>query len=415
MSSHIPFDIITRILSNLDIKTLLCFRSVSKGWRSLIDSSGFINTHMSLSIKTNTNNTLLILGEGGLNPINFDDLSPGDLLNLQDQPFISIGWQDVRLMGSCNGLVCLSNDDGDVVILNQSTREHKRILSLVRHGFELSVGSAPDKHWVWVSAYGFGYDAVSNDYKFVSIAKFLGIGFTFKESEMTIYSAKKDLWGVIKIPYDMLSTDDKMGVYVHGSLHWIAKGSIWRDIIVGFDLGLDEFREVPQPDYGGNIVIDIDLGVLGSYLCVFAKFRDRSADVWIMKEYGVEESWSKVFSISRNVLFYDSVRPLSYSRRGTEVLLELDEERLVWYGMETRRVVDVVIQGRKKERLEAVLCLNSLVPPDGNDRVGNSQQPTKEQKKNEEEEVLLDLVFLGVLGLMIELLNVCIFQLNFSI
>ncbi|KAL3585042.1 hypothetical protein D5086_011909 [Populus alba] len=76
MSSHIPFDIITRILSNLDIKTLLCFRSVSKGWRSLIDSSGFINTHMSLSIKTNTNNTLLILGEGGLNPINFDDLSP---------------------------------------------------------------------------------------------------------------------------------------------------------------------------------------------------------------------------------------------------------------------------------------------------------------------------------------------------
>jgi hypothetical protein len=71
---------------------------VSKEWRSLIDSSGFINTHMSLSIKTNTNNTLLILGEGGLNPINFDDLSPGDLLNLQDQPFISIGWQDARLM-----------------------------------------------------------------------------------------------------------------------------------------------------------------------------------------------------------------------------------------------------------------------------------------------------------------------------
>jgi hypothetical protein len=59
--------------------------------------------------------------------------------------------------------------------------------------------------------------------------------------------------------------------------------------------------------------------------------------------------------------------------------------------------------------------LNSLVPPDGNDRVVNSQQPTKEQKKNEEEEVLLDLVFLGVLGLMIELLNVCIFQLNFSV
>jgi hypothetical protein len=83
--------------------------------------------------------------------------------------------------------------------------------------------------------------------------------------------------------------------------------------------------------------------------------------------------------------------------------------------METRRVVDVVIQGRKKERLESILCLNSLVPPDGNDRVVNSQQPTKEQKKNEEEEVLLDLVFHGVLGLMIELLNVCIFQLNFSI
>jgi hypothetical protein len=119
-------------------------------------------------------------------------------------------------------------------------------------------------------------------------------------------------------------------------LHWIAKGfGSWRDRIVGFDLGLDEFREVPQPDYGGNIVIDIDLGVLGSFLCVFAKVRDWSADVWIMKEYGVKESWSKVFSISRNVLSYDSVRPLGYSRRGREVLLELDEKLktcLVWHG-----------------------------------------------------------------------------------
>ncbi|XP_071713278.1 F-box only protein 8-like [Rutidosis leptorrhynchoides] len=50
MSDHIPFEIQTEIIKNLPVKSLIRFRSVSKPWKSLIDSSEFIvNYHVNHS------------------------------------------------------------------------------------------------------------------------------------------------------------------------------------------------------------------------------------------------------------------------------------------------------------------------------------------------------------------------------
>ncbi|MFS8020210.1 putative F-box domain-containing protein [Helianthus anomalus] len=44
MSDNIPFEIQVEIIKKLRVKSLIQFRSVSKAWKSLIDSSDFI-TH----------------------------------------------------------------------------------------------------------------------------------------------------------------------------------------------------------------------------------------------------------------------------------------------------------------------------------------------------------------------------------
>lgn len=76
---------------------------------------------------------------------------------------------------------------------------------------------------------------------------------------------------------------------------------------------------------------------------------------------GLKSLGARCFLISRNNLSYESMKPLGYSRRSGEVLLDVDEKRLVWYDIKEKRVVDIVIDGRKREYCETVLCLNSLV------------------------------------------------------
>lgn len=142
-----------------------------------------------------------------------------------------------------------------------------------------------------------------------------------------------------------------------------------------FDLGVDGFRELPQPDYGRDMS-GLDIGVLGGCLCVCAPFENVGVDVWVMKEYGVEESWNKVFFD-----FYDYLRLFGYSKKGKAVLLELDMKRLVRYGTEKKRVVDFVIEGWKEGKFEAILCLNSPFSTEAG-------TATEEGKEDSEEEVI---------------------------
>ncbi|KAI3725454.1 hypothetical protein L1987_65242 [Smallanthus sonchifolius] len=45
MSDNIPFDIQAEIMKRLPVRSLIQFRSVSKAWKSLIDSSDFIKNY----------------------------------------------------------------------------------------------------------------------------------------------------------------------------------------------------------------------------------------------------------------------------------------------------------------------------------------------------------------------------------
>ena len=122
-------------------------------------------------------------------------------------------------------------------------------------------------------------------------------------------------------------------------------------MIVAFDFSEGKFRELPLPsDAADNFTT---VGVLGGCLCWLTRGTATTAmkqyDFWVMKEYGVKESWTKVVI---NIPFL-CLRPLSFLKND-EALLEIDG-KLVLYNPREETHRELVIHGnhgRRKQDIE---------------------------------------------------------------
>ncbi|KAJ4704042.1 F-box family protein [Melia azedarach] len=177
------------------------------------------------------------------------------------------------------------------------------------------------------------------------------------------------------------------------------------DIIVAFDLGTEKFHALPMLDYAnkddfGHGQIHLDLANLEGCLCVFCDYGFPYADVWMMKEYGVKESWTKLFSVqqSRKVSGLSFSRPLVYSKNGDKFLLELNGEKLGWFNLAKKTFRSVRIRGLRQDSFDAEICVGSLVLlNDGGGRgirgMKHREQEEKREKNNKKRtsDVVVDL------------------------
>ncbi|PIA34200.1 hypothetical protein AQUCO_03800053v1 [Aquilegia coerulea] len=87
--------------------------------------------------------------------------------------------------------------------------------------------------------------------------------------------------------------------HFNGALHWVGckrLTDLTHKVILAFDIGSRVFQEVHLPaDYVHCNLCRMTLLVLDDSLCLFCE-RDLLAEVWLMKEYGVRESWTKLFT-----------------------------------------------------------------------------------------------------------------------
>ncbi|XP_050227780.1 F-box protein CPR1-like [Mercurialis annua] len=374
MSDQLLPEIIAKILARSELHTIIQSRCVSKQWRAIIDDPHFIKHQINHSIKTNTNYSLYLKEQDGdFYHLDLSTINACNSLQLcSNLPNILFG----TLVGACNGLLCFRvQENEDVCIINPFTRKQWWVLGTLLANFHnSSASSSPNVNDVVWTGYGFGYDHVADDYKVVRIAEIShsrrsvndddDVDMGLLEYEMVICYVKTRVVRVLKIPYHTRTTQ-KMGVLVNGALHWVMGRNddvSSPNLIVGYNLASCKFTEVAQPDFGDN-GYRVDIGVFGVLLCVFAvDDMEMCTDVWVMEEYGVKESWKKLCSIPHIETCYDFVRSLSFWRRGSEVLLELDQSRIVWYDMEKKTVRDVMLQKLQRSCFETIICLRSLAP-----------------------------------------------------
>ncbi|CAJ2641530.1 F-box/kelch-repeat protein At3g23880-like [Trifolium pratense] len=297
-SPSLPLELVEEeILSRLPVKKLLQLRCICKSWKSLIsDDPKFTKKHLRMSnILKHKHLIMNVLGDRILwdSPLSsvFSNVYNHTVTLTQLNIPISIS-NHILKISSCDGILCLTlgvvgGGRRYVVLCNPSLRKYTTLPPLENH----------QKREVLSCLFSFGYDHVNDVYKVIAISCFKD---KHKVKEVDVYTLGTNNWRSIQdFPYSSPSPSPSMyhsGVFVGGTVNWLAyevSNSSHRRVIVSLDLMTESYQKLLQPDLEKDPWI---LGMCQNCLCIF-QCRDMFLDVWIMKEYGNKESWTKLYNI----------------------------------------------------------------------------------------------------------------------
>ncbi|XWS08699.1 hypothetical protein CRYUN_Cryun40dG0023500 [Craigia yunnanensis] len=249
-------------------------------------------------------------------------------------------------MGSCHGLVAVALENNkDFFIWNPSTGDYKQLPypcfpSNGDINKFLDNGFFPSSEDSFLN--GFGYDSSTDDYKlFFSWKKSWWLppktNSFCKEMTVAIFSLRKNSWRMIQSPPTnplFFPHQNLSGFFVNGALNWLSGGRQTEEILA-FDLKTQRFSRVPVPNKGNISFMILNMGVLHGRLCLtFYNFEfylnqppsSYPVEIWVMKEYGVKQSWTKLLTIGEKYNFY--YLPLCISK-GKEFILINEEKDLI--------------------------------------------------------------------------------------
>ncbi|KAG7969577.1 hypothetical protein I3843_07G037600 [Carya illinoinensis] len=202
----------------------------------------------------------------------------------------------VKMVGSCNGLVCVTlYNHKDFYIWNPSTGAQRKLPDP-----EVSPDGGTYK-------YGFGYDSSSGDYKVLVASYGARNPGHFLGSEGKLFSLKRNSWIRIQVLDNPYESYYSAGILCNGALHWevVLDEPYKCQMIIAFNLAEEKFINVPYPsipieEYDEEEeVIDIcfdGLRNLGGRLC-FTCYRPNFVELLVMMEYGVQQSWERMFKV----------------------------------------------------------------------------------------------------------------------
>ncbi|KAK9726059.1 hypothetical protein RND81_05G187200 [Saponaria officinalis] len=329
-------DIMTNILLRLPVKYLLRFKSVSWSWYDLITDPFFITRHVEWSRKTSSKLHIVYNGPSfSLRHAEFDSFDQDTVL---DHPFVGQHHSAV-VVGVSEGLLCLCDTSTNNLIFpfalyNPTTRSSNVLPEPFFDVFSINY-----EHF-----FGFGYDATSDDYKIIKITQLQKQNDTSGDHAQ-VYSLNTNSWKrVTRMPFrltGLLFT----GATVNGIVHWVASSYFDErpcDEIAGFDLASENYYLIPQPPSLETILESrciIDIGVLDGCLSQVRSYLDiHLHDVWIMREYRVQSSWSKVFRIVDEEPMPVMLKPKFFSRNKRELYLMAYSTFLVSYNVEEKKL-----------------------------------------------------------------------------
>ncbi|XP_058203832.1 F-box/kelch-repeat protein At3g23880-like [Rhododendron vialii] len=312
----LPHEIIVEILSRLPVKTLMRFRCVCESWRSLISDPKFAKTHLSLA-SSNTDYThrrLLLRSDD--DPHDFKSCSIFSIMYERCDAAVGLdfGLDGVRIVGSCNGLVCMTFGLKTLFIWNPSTRKFRILPDIEVPWWNRCTVYQRSRFPVC----GFGYDESIDDYKVVLIFQ-AQVNWEYKNT-VAVYTSRTDSWRTIgDCPHQVNGS----GKFVSGALHWIGHVEI-KDIIVSFDLAKETYGEVSQPDYIHFANRYLTMEVLSGCLCMLCDYDGLGVELWVMKEYGIRESWTMLFDIyddSHELIHGKNLSPKCISKNGDVLMV----------------------------------------------------------------------------------------------
>ncbi|KAH0992487.1 hypothetical protein GBA52_003970 [Prunus armeniaca] len=324
--TYIPEEILREILLRLPAKSLIMCTAVCKSWSCLIKRCNFIDAHLSRKLSFQSNHQIvdgcqvLLLENHKFNLLScYGDILfhnpelPGGaadyITGLMNPPILNEDTGCFDMVQTCNGVICLTstnNDDiaaTDIFIWNPSIR---RYVVLPRPNFIAYLNNYD------IVRHYFGYDSHTNDYKVLRCVSNLST-----QVAVEIYSLARGSWKTLTASaptYFGFGTDTWPFSYwavVNDALHWV-RPRVQRGkdlVIVSFDMSTELFGEIMMPQglrkiepryVDSNIWISKHKGSVALLECsnMFTQSSDTQLHLWVMEEYGVVESWTKLYTYS---------------------------------------------------------------------------------------------------------------------
>ncbi|XP_062152249.1 F-box/kelch-repeat protein At3g06240-like [Alnus glutinosa] len=400
MSDYLPNEVIIEILSRLPVKSLIRFRCVCKTWCSLIASPHFIATHLNRALsKSNAQHPPYLL----FHYFDSDFQTQCFTLHYSDDPFpanhsdkhlafysspgirtreLSLdqeieeieekrGYLNdfLHVVGSSNGVVCLADyvfrkNSGSLCVLwNPSIQ---KVILLPDPNIGANFGGFTSNGPV-IRSLGFGYDPKTDDYKLVK-AVYLEDPTHILHPLVEIYSLRMGAWRSVTTPPPPYVIElCYVSVFLNGAVHWrvhtpSGQGD-FRNVIVSLDMEDEAFGELAMPkSLEGVKFLDVNLAVIDGLLALvpcneWGIAVTEPHSVWVMKEYGVAESWTKVFDIC---IPGRLDRVIGFTKNG-EVLVVDDMGKLFSYEPSSQQALDLNILGGLKDSFYLDTYVESLV------------------------------------------------------
>lgn len=353
MWDSLPDHILTHILIGLPIKTIITCACVCKTWNFYIQNPAFISNHLQHSSNNNQNHNHLLLffpyptgfvhwtysyGKH-VHELYWDNNEDLCQSSTFDFPFNSCIF---RVVATCNGLVCITTKyTNNLFLWNPCIRKFVKLptpnLNFQTHSF--------CKPFL-----GFGFDAKTNDYKVVIIVN----DYKKKSSipKVEVYSLATDQWNIVTAlpPFTLCDSDGSdLLAFVNGAVHCVARKKTKKksiNFVSAFDLGDNAFSEIAMPPRVGENSAHLSISVYRNCLALIQGEHSiisiLSLNLWMMKEYAVVSSWTKVLTFDNQGDYIPRV--IGFKNSG-EVLLAMKTGHFISEYFDTQKVKILQISG----------------------------------------------------------------------
>lgn len=315
--SNLPPEITINILSLLPIPAIISCKCVCKSWLCLIETAEFVESHLSKSP------SLVAVFDREMGPKPYRVLEFSDESAHNDSIVFDFSFPPCqRIHSSVNGLLFLcrySRKPRGLFVCNPVTRDYVKL-------------PRPPGRRSDIIAFGFGVSKMTGQYKVVSLFD--------RASKCEVYTLGTGSWKTIAFEDELQYVVGLETVFLNGNLHWLAFDAKYQRASC-FDLETEVFSSfaVPlNPQYLGTLI------ALEGCLGICYNLEDEIV-TWVMKEYGIEESWTKAFTLREcwNSVSVAYLNPIKVFKDGDMLMLCEEDLQLYCYSKRTRSIQKTLV------------------------------------------------------------------------
>jgi len=314
--SSLPNDVLEEIFLRFPVKALIRLKSLSKQWRSTIESRSFEERHLTIAKKAFVDHPKVML-VGEEDPIRGTGIRPdtdigfrlfclesASLLSFTRLNFPQGFFNWIYISESCDGLFCIhSPKSHSVYVVNPATRWLRLLppagFQILIHKFnpterEWNVVMKSIFHLAFVKATDYKLVWLYNCDKYIVDASSPNVGVTKCE----IFDFRKNAWRYLACTPSHQIFYYQKPASANGSVYWFTEPYNERIEVVAFDIQTETFRLLPKinPAIAGSDPHHIDMCTLDNSLCMSKREKDTMIqDIWRLKPS--EDTWEKIFSI----------------------------------------------------------------------------------------------------------------------